>query len=66
MNKREAKRLAEEDTTVYAVYWRSGAGLGLATCTGYCNASIFRRGCGAGALILTGSEIERVRGGWRP
>lgn len=67
MNKREAERLADEDTTTYGVFWRGkSGGAGMAQVTGYRNAKIFRKGCGDGAVILTKSEIERVRKGWRP
>jgi hypothetical protein len=66
MNKREAKRLAEEDTTAYAVFARGRVGASMSTVTGYRNALIVRKSNGAGAVILTESEIEKVRGGWRP
>jgi hypothetical protein len=55
MNKREAKRIAEEDTTPYGV--RDGAAL--YRVTGYRNAKIIR-GNKAGAVILTASEMERL------
>jgi hypothetical protein len=66
VSKREAKRIADEDTTPYAVFWRTkkGDGAGMATVTGYRNAKIFQGT--AGGVILTASEIKRVREGWRP
>jgi hypothetical protein len=63
MNKREARRMAEADTTPYGVLSRGRTGYGLIHVTGYRNARIVHR---PGDLILTASEIERVRTGWRP
>lgn len=64
MNKREAKRLAEEDTTPYGVLSRGKGGYGLTHVTGYRNAKIVHRS--TGGVILTASEVERTRKGWRP
>jgi hypothetical protein len=67
MDKRTAKRLADKDSTEYAVYWRSGGGLGLATgIRGYRNARAFLAGLKGPALILTRAEAARIRDGWRP
>ena len=55
MNRREAKRLAEEDTTPYGVK-RSGA---LYLVTGYRNAKIIA-GRDANAVILTASEMRKA------
>lgn len=64
MNKREAKRLAEEDATPYGVLSHSRTGYGLIHVTGYRNAKIIRQT--TGGVILTASEIDRTRRGWRP
>lgn len=55
MNRREAKRIAEEDTTPYGV--KDGAAL--YKVTGYRNAKIIR-GDKPGAVILTAGEMERL------
>jgi hypothetical protein len=60
VNRREAGRLAGEDSTRYGVY---GDGA-LVLVSGYRNAKIVRGT--SSKLILTASEIERVRAGWRP
>jgi hypothetical protein len=63
VNKCEARRLADEDTTPYGVLSRGRTGYGLIHVTGYRNAKIMSR---PGDLILTASEVKRVRAGWRP
>lgn len=64
MNKREAKRLAEEDSTPYGVFSRGGGGACLIRVTGYRNARIARDK--KPDLILTESEMNRLKEGWRP
>jgi len=54
VNRREARRIAEEDTTPYGVL----DGNALYKVTGYRNAKIIR-GSRASAVILTASEMRR-------
>lgn len=66
MNKREAKAAAEADTTPYAVYKAGRFGASLTHVTGYRNAKIVRGNRPDGSVILTESEIKKLRKGWRP
>lgn len=54
MTKREAKRIAEQDTTAYGVK----AGAALYRVTGYRNARIIRNT--TGGVILTASEMSAL------
>lgn len=58
MNKREAKRIAEEDTTPYGVLRQERDHKSLTLVTGYRNAKIVRSKDG---VILTESEIKKLR-----
>ena len=63
MNRREARQLANEDPTPYGVLSSGKSGFGLILVTGYRNARIV---AGEEDIILTESEIIKVRKGWRP
>jgi hypothetical protein len=59
MNKREAKRMREEDSTPYAVKSQGRSGISLIHVTGYDNARKVRSKI-AGAVILTAAEAKRL------
>lgn len=59
VSRREAKRIAEQDTTPYGVLTQHRNGKGLVRVTGYKNAEIIRNG--SGGVILTASEMRALQ-----
>jgi hypothetical protein len=60
LNKREAKKIAEEDTMPYGVLKVERGTKALYKVSGYRNAKIIRGSKADGSVILTASEMRRM------
>ncbi len=60
MDKRTAKKIAEEDTTSYGVLKQGKGARALYLVSGYRNAKIIRGNKPDGSIILTASEMKAM------